>query len=145
ESASNIEIPSVKAHKGDIIYRVYLTPQPYDFTGIITTKDRFRRMYDVHLQLQVNNSKKFVESYRADKDPVGSTIDVFRIQFEHFFSRLMHDEIDSSRVGINKLNQSLSDLFGIIVISQSWRFHPDPYRENELEIHQKVELRKREL
>jgi hypothetical protein len=143
--ASSTKPLPVKARKGDIIYRVSLIPQPYDFTGIITTKDGYQRMYEVSLQLLVNSPRRCVENYRASKDPASLTIGQFKTQFELYFSQLVHDEIDLSSTRIGKLNQQLSDLYGIIVVHPNWRFHADPRRKRELEIQQKTELRKKEV
>lgn len=144
-STSRINSFPVKVHKGDIIYRVSLIPQPYDFTGIITTKDGYQRMYEISLQLLVNSPRQCVESYRAGKDPASLTIGQFKTQFELFFSQFVHDEIDHSSARIGKINQQLSDLYGIVVVRPSWRFHADPRRERELEIQQKTKLRKKEI
>src|SRR6266568_3634588 len=144
-SSSSQTGKSIKACKGDLIYRVSLTPQPDDLTGIVKTKDGYRRMYNVHIQLRVNNPHKCVECYRNGEDPASLAIVQFKTSFENFFSRYTHDSIGNVNPGFDALNKQMSNVYGIIFESPSWSFYADQQREKELEIQQGIELRKREI
>ncbi len=144
-SSSSQTGKSIKARKGDLIYRVSLTPQPDDLTGIVKTKDGYRRMYNVHIQLRVNNPHKCVECYRNGEDPASLAIVQFKTSFENFFSRYTHDSIGNVNPGFDALNKQMSNVYGIIFESPSWSFYADQQREKELEIQQGIEMRKREI
>src|SRR5712692_3621290 len=136
----------VKARKGDLIYRVSLSPQLYNFTGFIVTKDGYRRTYEVRLELLVNNPKRCVECYREGADPAALAIDQFKSRFERYFSGIEHNEINRVRSSTYEhLNKQLGDLCGTIVVHVHWSTHADYQREKELEIQYKTELRKKEL
>lgn len=139
------ESAPVKARKGDLIYNVLLTPQLYNFTGFIGTKDGFQRTYEVRLQLQVNNSKRCVECYREGRDPAAMAIGHFKSKFEQYFSRFVYDEIDHIKVSTEKLNKQLDDMCGIIVVHMNWKFYLDLQREKALQIRRNAELRKIEI
>lgn len=135
----------VKARKGDLIYRVTLTPQPHDFTGVVRTKDDYRRIYHVHVQLRVNNPNKCVECYRNSKDPASLVIDEFRTGFERFFSRYTHDSLSNVNPGFDAFNKKISSTCGIIIENPNWSFYADRQHEKELEIQRDIELKKREI
>ncbi len=145
ENAGNAFMPLVKARRGDLIYRVSLTPQPYDLTGVITTKDGYRRVYQVRLELLVKNSSRCLERYRDSEDPAALAIGQFKVAFERFVSRYAHDEVDHMRLAFDGLNNQLSDYCGIIIERSNYSSHTDLRREQELEIQQKTELKKREV
>ena len=136
----------VKARKGDIIYHVSPTPQPFNFSGFIVTKDGYRRMYEIRLQMFVSDPKRCVECYLESKDPAALAIDQFKRSFEHYYTRFGYDEINRLRISPDeKLNEQLSSLCGIIVVHANWSTQADYQREKELEIQYKTELRKKEL
>ena len=143
--ASTNGTQSIKARKGDIIYCISLNPQPYTLTGIITTKDGYRKMYEISFQIQVNNSRQFIEKYHRGKDPVAAAIHDFKTAFERYFSGFNHDEIDFKRLGYGNLNKWLSKEYGLLFLDILRNFHIDYQREKELEIWRKTELRKREV
>ena len=148
ENQTNSALQYVRVHNGDLIYTVHLTPQQYELTEIITTQDGFRRMYDLYFRIKVLNSKHFVESYRDENDPAGSTIQAYKRQFENFFSKLSYaqiDNYDSSKIDLTKLNQSFSTQFGCVIVNPRWKFYADTAHEKELEIQQKIEWKKKEL
>src|SRR5256885_10510860 len=57
------------------IYHVSPTPQLYNFSGFIVTKDGYRRMYEIRLQMFVSDPKRCVERYVESKDPAALAID----------------------------------------------------------------------
>ncbi|HCP74194.1 MAG TPA: hypothetical protein DIU08_06085 [Ktedonobacter sp.] len=73
---------SVKIRKGDIIYRISLAPQPYNFVGTIQTRDKYQRIYEMSIELIVSNAKLFAILCFHDKDPVASVVREFKGAFQ---------------------------------------------------------------
>src|SRR2546423_7244003 len=62
-------MPLIKARRGDMIYRVTLAPQPYGFTGTVQTQDKYQRMYEMQIVLEVKDPTRIIEWYHQSKDP----------------------------------------------------------------------------
>lgn len=135
----------IKVRKGDVIYRVSLVPQPYNFVGTIQTKDGYQRIYDMHIELVVSNSVLFIFWYCQGNDPANSVISQFKEDFQIYASKFDHDKLDSLRPVYNNFNNWSSNHYGMKVTNPQHGFRKDEKRVKALEIQQNAELRKREI
>jgi hypothetical protein len=136
---------SVKIRKGDIIYRISLAPQPYNFVGPIQTRDKYQRIYDMSIELIVSNAKLFAILCFHDKDPVASVVREFKGAFQSYVSRFEHDKLKDVTLNFENWIGVLSQRYGIRVMHPTWTLRADYSREKDIEIRQQVVLRKLEI
>ena len=65
----------MRVYNGDVIYRVNIDPQPVPVVGSLMTQDKYVRIYDITVDLVVNNPVLFVQGYRLGKDPIKLAIE----------------------------------------------------------------------
>lgn len=136
---------SVKVRKGDIIYQVFLAPQPYNFVGTIQTRDKYQRFYDMSIELIVSNPKLFAILCFNGKDPIASLIREFKGAFQSYTSRFEHDKLNDVTLNFENWISALSQRYGVRVIRPRWTFRADYSRAKEIEVRQQATLKKVEI
>ncbi len=84
---------SIIAWKSDTVILVYRGPRSCTLTGTISTKDSYKRSYEIPLTLVVANPSSVAKAYRQEKDPANQAIDQVKSWFENRASRYNHDQI----------------------------------------------------
>lgn len=138
----------VKAQRGDDIFSVTDTPQPYALVGTIRTKDKFRRIYEIPLDVQVADPRRVVEVYVRQHDPAKLAIDAFKEKFEYYASRYTHAQLLVLHQGLplKEWNISIIAMTGF-AIQQSGKalFREDPDFTELATIEQATEKQRREI
>ncbi|HEX6482175.1 MAG TPA: hypothetical protein VF043_25305 [Ktedonobacteraceae bacterium] len=136
---------SAKIRKGDIIYRISLAPQPYNFVGTIQTRDKYQKIYDMSFELIVSNPRNFAILCFHDKDPVASVVREFKGALESYLSKFEHDKLNDTTLNFENWIGVLSQRYGMIVMRPTWILRADYSREKASEIRQQAALRKLEI
>ncbi len=115
------ELP--KVHKGDYIYSISLLPRTYGFDGIIMTKDSKQQGYDIHVEMRVANSTRFMEMYHTRQDPARWAFMQFKQAFEYYASRM--GEVTEAKLGpwLERQVATFSQACGIQVTHPVWFLH----------------------
>jgi len=131
----------IKVRNGDVIYRVKLLPQTYSIAGTLTTRDNYVRIYEIALELQVNDSYSLVQHYLKQMDPVNLAVTRFKTVFQQHTAQLEHDKVRNPVLLLDRWNNFFSDLG--IKITQIYKFtlRDDPKRSEELAIHQDTKVK----
>jgi hypothetical protein len=117
----------VKIHNGDMVVRIYSNYRMYTLTGTIATKDRYKRIYEIPLELIVNDPIAVGQAYLEAKDPAKDVIYSIKYTFEKYASELEHNKIPNmlplAGWTIARLNET-----GILVEQkEKATFREDPY------------------
>lgn len=119
----------IKVYNGDIIYRVTMLPQPDTIVGTLSTKDKYKRIYELPIQLIVSNSHKFVEEYQIANGPADVAIRTFKSWFEKHAQNFNHDQIIGLQLPTDNWNETLSLYYGIRIVQDAKpTFREDPAR-----------------
>jgi hypothetical protein len=84
---------SIVAWNGDTVILVYRGSRPYTLTGTISTKDSYKRLYEIPLVMQVTHAHSVALAYRQEKDPASHAIARVKSLFENRASHYNHDQI----------------------------------------------------
>ncbi len=119
----------MRIDNGDVIYWVNIVPQPIPVVGSFTTLDNFVCIYDITLDLVVDNPVLFAQGYRLGKDPVHLAIESFKTAFLDYATKTEHDKLKVLRQLGSGWNNSLSadTAMRVAQISQ-WSLREDPQR-----------------
>ncbi len=130
----------MRIDNGDVIYWVNIVPQPIPVVGSFTTLDNFVCIYDITLDLVVNDPVLFAQGYRLGKDPVHLAIESFKTAFLDYATKTEHDKLKVLRQPGPGWNNSLSADTGMRVaqISQ-WSLREDPQRLEIAKLQQDAE------
>ncbi|MBO0792462.1 MAG: hypothetical protein J2P36_16155, partial [Ktedonobacteraceae bacterium] len=144
----NFKGPRPKVRKGDYIYYISLAPRAYSFSGAMVTKDGAQRSYDMHIELKVVSSTRFIEMYDNKQDPARQIFMQFKQTFEYYVSKMGDAAKGTIDPWLDRQVAMLSQEYGIQVIHPTWFFHTDDNKSNPTEqedIEQAAQQRKREI
>lgn len=85
----------VKVRKDDVIIRVYFESRIHSLTGTLSTKDRYKRIYEIPLEVTVSNLAYFATNYFQKKDPAKQAIDTFKARFEQYVTGVEYTRVQS--------------------------------------------------
>lgn len=132
----------VKVREGDVIVSVYHGSRYYNLTGTVTTKDKYRRLYEISLSLEVHHPMPVARAYYQEKDPVGNAISKVKSWFENAAQSYNHDQLPNWPPLFDKWNNWL-DPHGIAIQPEGWtKFHEDPYYSESARLKQEKETKR---
>ncbi len=127
----------MRVYNGDVIYKIDVRPHSIPIVGSFKTKDNYVPIYDITLDLVVNDPVLFAKGYSLGKDPVHLAIERFKTAFLDYAAKTEHDKLNVLRPPDIAWNEGLSNHTGMMIhqISQ-WRLREDPKRLETAEIEQ---------
>ena len=127
----------MRVYNGDVIYKIDIRPHSIPIVGSFKTKDNYVPIYDITLDLVVNDPVLFAKGYSLGKDPVHLAIKRFKTAFLDYAAKTDHDKLNVLRPPDIAWNDGLSNNTGMMIyrISQ-WRLREDPKRLETAEIEQ---------
>ena len=127
----------MRVYNGDVIYKIDMRPHSIPIVGSFKTKDNYVPIYDITLDLVVNDPVLFAKGYSLSKDPVHLAIERFKTAFLDYAAKTEHDKLNVLRPPEIAWNDGLSKDTGMMIhqISQ-WRLREDPKRLETAEIEQ---------
>ncbi len=117
----------VKVRQGDTILHIYTAPRDYSLTGIIVTKDHYRREYELVLQLTVSDPERIAFAYVNGEDPARQTINTIKYAFENYASSMEHQKIPGFLPVDNWILINLPDIGLKVEQKEILTFHEDPH------------------
>jgi hypothetical protein len=105
----------VKVREGDVIVYVYSGSRTYHLTGVVSTKDKYERLYEIDLILEVKQALPVAKAYHEEEDPVGNAINQVKFWFEQDANSYNHDQIPKWEPQFDIWNTHLLDRFGIAI------------------------------
>lgn len=124
----------IKVRTGDIAVLIYQFPRLYSLTGTVSTKDNYKRIYDVPLELRVRGLIATATEYFQEKDPADQAIRHVKERFERDAYRYNHDDFQRMSIGwsFERWSEEIIKETGIIIKQSSKAmFRQDP-RHTEL-------------
>jgi hypothetical protein len=123
----------VKVRQGDIIIHVYVAPRSYVIAGTITTRDKYKRVYEIPVVLTASEPRKLARAYFQEKDPAKYALDALKQVFERHAYGFEYNKFQSMALPIDIWNLTEWDETGIY-IEQNGKttFRQDP-RYNDLD------------
>jgi hypothetical protein len=87
---------AIKVRKNTIIIRTYFEPRLYSLTGTLSTKDKYKRIYEIPLAVSVSNPDRFAVNYFQKRDPAKQAIELLKDAFERYASRIEYNQIQTT-------------------------------------------------
>lgn len=127
----------MRVYNGDVIYKIDMRSHSIPIVGSFKTKDNYVPIYDIALDLVVNDPVLFAKGYSLGRDPVHLAIEHFKTAFLGYAAKTEHDKLNVLRPPEIAWNDGLSNDTGMMIhqISQ-WRLREDPKRLETAEIEQ---------
>jgi hypothetical protein len=116
----------IKVRKDDVIIRVFTEPRVYILTGTLSTKDKYKRVYEIPLELTVNDPALFAESYFQKKDPARRAIETFKESFERFAMSIEYTRVQSVNIPFAQWNVRWQETGIYLRQSDKTMFREDP-------------------
>ncbi len=130
----------MKVYNGDVIYQIDMHPHSIPIVGSFKTKDNYVRIYDIILDLVVDDPVLFAKGYSVGKDPVNLAIDAFRNDLQKYAEGHEHDKLTTMRQTGYEWNYGLSNGTGMRIHQiKQWTLREDPKRVETSEIEQDAE------
>ena len=106
---------AVKVKEGDVIVHVYRGLRSYHLTGIAFTKDKYKRLYEIELSLEVHHPIPVAKAYYQEKDPVQEAISQVQSLFEEYTQYCNHDQLPRVEPPFEEWNTQWLDHLGIAI------------------------------
>jgi hypothetical protein len=116
----------IKARKNDVIIRVYLEPRIYILTGTLSTKDKYKRVYEIPLQLTVSDPGQLAETYFQRRDPAKQAIDTFKATFESYATWIDYTRLQGLSIPFAQWNTRWQETGIRLEQSAKTMFREDP-------------------
>ncbi len=133
---------AVIVREGDVIVSVYRGSRLYDLTGTVSTKDKYQRLYDISLSLEVHHPIPAAKEYYQEKDPAGKAITQVKSWFEEAVQSYNHDQFPNLPPLFDKWNNWLKPLGIAIQPEGKTRFSEDPYYSELARIELEKEIKR---
>lgn len=135
----------LRLYKGDNIYRIPATSIPYSFQGTLTTREHYQRIYDVEVELEVQNRQSLIKEYQKSHDPARWAIYHYKQHFEAEALQHEYDRLSEIKSSLAAKSEQLNTTFGIKILNPRWNIKDDPQRLQDDEIYLEQERKKRSL
>lgn len=144
-SSDQLRQGQLRLYRGDVIYLIPATPVPYSFQGALVTKERYQRIYDVQIELDVQNARCLIGGYRKGRDPARWVVYYYKQYFEAYASQYEYNRIEEIRTSLALKAEQLSMAYGIKILNPQWNLKDDPKRLQADEEYLETDQRKRGL
>jgi hypothetical protein len=81
-SLSTQNLAAVKVREGDVVLYVYRGLRAYHLAGTVSTKDNYKRVYEIDLLLEVKHALPLARMYYREEDPVREALSEVKLWFE---------------------------------------------------------------
>jgi hypothetical protein len=125
-SPDTIREQQIKVRKDDVIIRVFSEPRVYLLTGTLSTKDKYKRVYEIPLELTVSDLALFAENYFQKKDPAKQAIDLFKANFEHYATGIEYMRVQSLNISFAHWNVKWQETGVHLEQADKTMFREDP-------------------
>jgi hypothetical protein len=125
-SPNAIREQQIKVRKDDVIIRIYLESRIYVLTGTLSTKDKYKRVYEIPLQLTVSDPGHLAETYFQKRDPAKQAIDTLKATFENYVAWIDYTKVQSLSIPFTQWNAYWQETGIRLEQSAKTMFREDP-------------------
>ncbi len=125
-------LPSMKVRRGDVIYRVNLIPWQRTFVGTFVTKERYQRIYDMRIELEIVDPHLVLQQCFDGHNIAEALERSFQAMFQSYASRVDSAKLNSIEGWLNDWIARQQAACGIR-ITHFWPHVRDDPKHTEME------------